>query len=117
MAVTYNIAKKLKSIGFNVPTEKYYNKNKKLVYHRDVGDSYEDYLDDWNSDMYINIISAPTIEEVQKWLRTKKIFISIIPNVNNKFEAVIVNNRKLITLDKTYTSWDSALLDAIIKVL
>ena len=73
--VNYEIAKKLKNLGFEESTYHYYNIDD-IRYCRD------DYPSDHNGDPLREFeISAPTISQVLKWLREeKKLHIEFVGN-------------------------------------
>lgn len=79
--VYFNLAKKLKDLGFNVPFFFFYREDDKdkYVHHTNISKPliYCDEIDD-------EVIIAPTIAQVLKWLRKeKKILITIIPQEKN----------------------------------
>lgn len=74
--VTYELAVKLKEKGFDIPFYFYYRTDDKLIHHAMVTKPlvYCDKIDD-------EVVCAPTIPQVLKWLREeKKIVISIFPH-------------------------------------
>lgn len=60
--VTYNQARKLKALGFNEPTNRYYE-GRKIAKGINCAN--------WNRLFFILRISAPTIDEAIDWLRRK----------------------------------------------
>lgn len=62
--VSFEIAKKLKDLGFNIPFYFYYRTDDKYIHHAVVGKPliYSDKIDN-------EVIIAPTISQVLKWLR------------------------------------------------
>lgn len=88
--ITFEIAKKLKEKGFNWKVNAYYGKHDNLfVIHpaMDMNDSYYGH-------------SAPTIDQVLKWLRNeKKIFINVDVRTNLEWYYEVWNiNKKLSVL-------------------
>lgn len=80
--VTFEIAKKLKEKGFNIPSYFYYRTDDKFLHNAVVGKPlvYCDKIDD-------DVVIAPTISQVSKWLRNnKKTMISILPVAFNEKE-------------------------------
>lgn len=74
--VTYELAVKLKEKGFDIPFYFYYRTDDKLIHHAMVTKPlvYCDKIDD-------EVVCAPTIPQVLKWLREeKKIVICIFPH-------------------------------------
>ena len=65
--VTFEIAKKLKEKGFNIPSYFYYRTDDKFLHNAVVGKPlvYNDKIDD-------EVIIAPTNTQVLKWLRKEK---------------------------------------------
>ena len=74
--VTFEIAKKLKEKGFNIPSYFYYRTDDKFLHNAVVGKPlvYNDKIDD-------EVIIAPTTTQVLKWLRKEK-KISIEPGIH-----------------------------------
>ena len=76
--VTYELSVKLKEKGFNIPFYFYYRTDDKLLHHANITnpleyDGYGGYVDD-------EVVIAPTISQVLKWLREKySIHISTKP--------------------------------------
>ena len=73
--VTYELSVKLKEKGFNIPFYFYYRTDDKLLHHAHITNPlvYGGYVDD-------EVIIAPTISQVLKWLREKySIHISTKP--------------------------------------
>lgn len=77
--VTYELAVKLKEKGFDVPFYFYYRTDDKLIHHAMVTKPlvYCDKIDD-------EVVCAPTISQVLRLLRKKKIVVSILPTGYNK---------------------------------
>lgn len=76
--VTYELAVKLKEKGFDEPCYGYYHCNGGNDSFELCGD--RDFLNSKNQYR----VAAPTIPQVLKWLRKKKIVISILPTGYNK---------------------------------
>lgn len=73
--VNFEIAKRLKDLGYNEPFFFFYRTDDQLLHHAMVGKSlvYGKYVDD-------EVVISPTIEQVLNWLRKEKyIFIGISP--------------------------------------
>lgn len=75
----FELAVKLKEKGFNIPFYFYYRTDDKSLHHANITNPlvYCDKIDD-------EVVIAPTIPQVLKWLRKKKIVISILPTGYNK---------------------------------
>lgn len=78
--VTYELSKKLKEKGFDEPCYGYYHCNGGNDSFELCGNSDRDFQNSKNK----HRIAAPTISQVLKWLRKKKIVISILPTGYNK---------------------------------
>jgi hypothetical protein len=79
--VSYNIAKRLKDLGFDEDCLAYYEPNGTL---RSIGPIIFDYEGLSRNTGYKDIIAAPLWQQVVTWLRTKKkinVFIGFRPNV------------------------------------
>lgn len=65
--VTFNLAVELKEKGFNIPFYFFYRTDDKLLHHANITNPlvYGEWVDD-------EVIIAPTIEQVLKWLRNEK---------------------------------------------
>lgn len=117
--VTFEIAKKLKEKGFNDECHAYYEPLKHcLIFSRvfSTNSLAENY----------NCVSAPTIEQVLKWLRNnKKTMISILPvafnekeNKFNKYYCTIYYATKEFVFESherpdTFETYEECALDAI----
>lgn len=92
--VPYEIAKKLKEKGFNIPFYFYYRTDDKLLRHANVTNPlvYCDKIDD-------EVVIAPTISQVLKWLREEK-----------QLHIVIVTGHNIVTNTHLwgYKIWDLA---------
>ena len=119
--VTFEIAKKLKEKGFNIPSYFYYRTDDKFLHNAVVGKPlvYCDKIDD-------DIVIAPTISQVSKWLRNnKKTMISILPvafnekeNKFNKYYCTIYYATKEFVFESherpdTFETYEECALDAI----
>lgn len=64
--VNFEIAKRLKDLGYNEPFFFFYRTDDQLLHHAMIGKSlvYGDYIDN-------EVVIAPTISQVLKWLREK----------------------------------------------
>lgn len=77
--VSFEIAKKLQDLGYNMPFFFFYRTDDQLIHHAMVSNPlvYGENVDN-------EVVIAPTIDEVLKWLRKeKKILITIIPQEKN----------------------------------
>lgn len=65
--VNFDLAKKLKEKGFNIPFYFFYRTDDKLLHHAHVTNPlvYGEWVDD-------EVIIAPTISQIMKWLREEK---------------------------------------------
>lgn len=65
--VNFEISKRLKDLGYNEPFFFFYRTDDQLLHHAMVGKSlvYGDYVDN-------EVVIAPTISQVLKWLREEK---------------------------------------------
>lgn len=73
--VNFELAKKLKDLGYNVPFFFFYRTDDQLLHHAMVGKSlvYGKYVDS-------EVVIAPTISQILKWLREEKyILIGLSP--------------------------------------
>ena len=123
--VTFEIAKKLKEKGFNIPSYFYYRTDDKFLHNAVVGKPlvYCDKIDD-------DIVIAPTISQVSKWLRNnKKTMVNILPvafnekeNKFNKYYCTIYYATKEFVFESherpdTFETYEECALDAIEYVL
>lgn len=116
--VTFKIAKKLKGLGFNKPFFFFYREDDedKKVHHVFLSKPliYCNAIDD-------EVIIAPTIEQVLKWLREeKKIHIQILfACPPSKWEYIIVEmtNNELRETYTSFKSYEQAALAGIEDVL
>lgn len=119
--VTFEIANKLKEKGFNIPSYFYYRTDDKFLHNAVVGKPlvYCDKIDD-------DVVIAPTISQVSKWLRNnKKTMISILPvafnekeNKFNKYYCTIYYAAKGIVFEiherpETFETYEECALEAI----
>ena len=117
--VTYEQAFALAKLGFNEETFTYYDKDDTKLQGLD--DPYEYHLLDYNN-RYSTSFSAPTLAQVQKWLRKEKGYsiepISIFDEDNYIWSGYIVffKEQKLINMDE-YKSYEEALSDIINKCI
>ena len=107
--VSHKIAKLLKEKGFDVPCRAYY----------DMGALKEDMTvpRDWNHSVYLDHISAPTLQMVMKWLReVHNIFIQVelYSKLNDYcFEVFKNTHRMIVEKDEVYNSYEQAVEEAI----
>ena len=119
--VSFEIAKKLKEKGFNIPSYFYYRTDDKFLHNAVVGKPlvYCDKIDD-------DVVIAPTISQVSKWLRNnKKTMISILPvafnekeNKFNQYYCTIYYATKEFVFESherpdTFETYEECALDAI----
>ena len=124
--VTYEQSVKLKELGFDWEVVHFYDKwNGKLCENQISYDwepgPHESVYFDINGDTMFNIgFSAPTLAQVQKWLReTKDIHIEIKYTYNPQYEpwvgkVITLNNGEYIETD-TCDTYEEALLECIDK--
>lgn len=135
--VNFNLAKKLKDLGFNEPCiyaycEKggwnmYTQKHEPITYIlRTDGNPFGTYYTGkkWNKEYKTNKnkiqCSAPTISQVLKWLRDdKKIYVTVNVEREDWFEYKIVQTIKntRCTGNHVYETYDDAMLTGIEYVL
>lgn len=115
--VTFEIAKKLKEKGLNVPSYFYYRTDDKFLHNAVVGKPlvYCGKIDD-------EVVIAPTISQVFKWLREeKKLYVDVtyspkIEGSQDFFYATIQyigDYKKTIYTNDSYDNWEEAALDGI----
>lgn len=83
--VTFELAKKLKDLGYNVPFFFFYRTDDQLLHHAMVGQPlvYGKYVDN-------EIVIAPTISQVLNWLRKEKyILIGLSPMQEYDGEEIV----------------------------
>ena len=118
--VNFDLAKKLKEKGFNVPFYFYYRTDDKLFRHANITNPlvYGDEVDD-------EVIIAPTISQVLKWLREeKKIHIGIFL-YDGKYGPLIMSITQICeddlfhkclnedTTDEEYNTYEQAFLAGV----
>lgn len=118
--VNYEIANKLKNLGFEESTYHYYNIDD-IRYCRD------DYPSDHNGDPLREFeISAPTISQVLKWLREeKKLYVGVTysPKIEGSQDfyyatiQYIGDYKKTIYPNDSYDNWEGAALNGIEYVI
>lgn len=111
--VTYRQAKKLCNLGFDFKCIAYYDEGE-----FEYADSYSDY----NSEHYrYNLMSAPTLAQVQKWLREKKnINVYIVPQFSGLYECHIQFKRQGYGGDEEYdtkNTYEEALSSGINRAI
>lgn len=123
--VTFEQAKKLKKVGFDFPTEFFYNSDKQLRYIRE--EEPECWDENWN--IIEDCCSAPTVALALKWFRdAKKVMYKIGFCKIFGFEVVFLLNDANITEEiedidgsilyfDTYEQAESALLDELLKLI
>lgn len=111
--VYFNLAKKLKDLGFDEPFFFFYREDDKdkYVHHAIIHKPliYCDKIDD-------EVIIAPTIPQVLKWLRKeKKIYVTVNVEREDWFEYKIVQLIKNThyTSNRVYETYDDAMLAGI----
>ena len=128
--VTYEQALRLKELGFNNPTIASYSKDGIFTFERFDSNSLRSYLsiNNYNDEDQVYLYkeedvdcSAPTLYEVQKWLReTKEIQIEITYNAHYKAYATnaFTNTGEIIYgLGYVCDTYEQALLATIDKTL
>lgn len=115
--VSFEIAKKLKEKGFDIPFYFYYRTDDKSLRHANVTNPliYCDKIDD-------EVVIAPTISQVLKWLRDeKKLYVGVtyspkIEGSQDFFYATIQyigDYKKTIYPYDSYVYWEGAILNGI----
>ena len=112
--VSFELAKKLKEKGFNLPVGNYYNKECSFVQQGFSNDYWGDYTTfNWNADVvgikpFKGFVSAPTIAEVVMWLCEKhRIWIEVIVESPNYFGYSVCNIKNNTSQDGDYVSYKS----------
>lgn len=118
--ITFEIAKKLKEKGFNMPCMDAFNEFG--CRYRNGWCEYLDKRDDefiTSKDLNEKDCLSPTISQVLRWLREKKIYVSVEVEYEDWFEYKIVQTIKGTrrTGTRVYKTYDSALLAGIECVL
>lgn len=120
--VTYELAVKLKELGYNIPFFFFYRTDDKLIHHAMVNNSlvYGENIDD-------EVVIAPAISQVLKWLREEKeidIIIDLIITYNYNLERIREYSCRIYTskLNKPKTtycfkSFEQAAIDGIKYVI
>mgnify|MGYP003288612779 CR=1 FL=1 len=113
--VDFDLAKKLKEKGFNVPFYFYYRTDDKYLHHTMAIKPlvYCDKIED-------EVVCAPTISQVLKWLREeKKIYVSVEVEREDWFEYKIVQTIKntRCTGTRVYDTYIEAILAGIEYVI
>ena len=116
--VSFDIAKKLKEKGFNIPFYFYYRTDDKYLHHAMVTKPlvYCDKIDD-------EVVCAPTISQVLKWLREeKKIHIATGYSNVSKWRYIIIHLgenfvKEANVWEKGFESYEQAALAGIEYVL
>jgi hypothetical protein len=93
--VTFELAEKLKEKGYNKPFYFYYRTDDELIHHVNTCDPlvYSDKIDD-------EVVIAPTISQVLKWLREEKNI-----DVEIHAEAGMLGNKVYVPFISTYTEF------------
>jgi len=135
--VTYEMALKLKELGFKEKCFTLYSNSGKLLnlYKLEINDLEElsefEELKDLIDKAYCknplesNYVAAPLYQQVLKWLRDKKIFIEIVTGENdnkeNYFIGYVVSNHLEESSDEEvdveFLTYEEALDDAILEAL
>lgn len=121
--VNFELAKKLKDLGYNVPFFFFYRTDDQLIHHAVVGQPlvYGKYVDN-------EVVIAPTISQVLNWLREEKyILIGLSPMQEYGGEEIVEWCSTVFKSDKQgglswkeefyYQSYEQAALAAIKYVL
>lgn len=114
--VTFEIAKKLRNLGYNIPFFFFYRTDDKLLHHAMVSNSlvYRKEIDD-------EVIIAPTISQVLEWLRGKDIMVEILPVLCDdgtwSFSFRVQTKEFYDRSMKDYISYESAALACIKHIL
>jgi hypothetical protein len=112
--VTFEQAKWLKEIGFNVPCFYYYENGKLVEPYLENGSSTDvefrvdlsDLLEHFNK--WSQRVSAPEQWQVIEWLRVNHgIWISISPSISKKFEYIIYIKDMIISSGKYSSDFSS----------
>ena len=120
----FELAVKLKEKGFDIPFYFFYRSDDKLIHHAMVGKPlvYCDEIDD-------EVVCAPTIPQVLKWLREEKkiyIVIAVNPTLSTKDKIAyyyqVYSNSNGVTSDyyeseECYAQWEDCAIDSIKYVL
>ena len=118
--VTYELAVKLKEKGLNIPFYFFYRSDDKLIHHAMVGKPlvYCDKIDD-------EVVCAPTISQVLKWLRKEKklhIEVMFVRPLHNRAKYYITDidgsrGNFMDVADASYKTYEQAALAGIEYVL
>jgi hypothetical protein len=123
--VTFELAKKLKDLGYNVPFFFFYRTDDQLIHHAVIGQPlvYGKYVDN-------EVVIAPTISQVLNWLGVEKqiyILVEPFPSMATKdkvcwtwsfkWDSDGVNFGHTLSADCTYLTSKEAALAAIEYVL
>jgi hypothetical protein len=113
--VNFELSKKLKDLGYNVPFFFFYRTDDQLLHHAMVGQPlvYGKRVDN-------EVVIAPTISQVLNWLRKEKKIHIIIPASFDEsywWEARDFNRGISEYYDVKYTSYEEAALAGIEYVL
>lgn len=113
--VNFEQAKKLKEMGYDYPTNTFFEDEKSRVSHRSY--DYNLFLEGYN------VISQPTIQQAFMWLRNeKKLLISINPDLSStvafdKFCYRIYNEFELKIKQEHILTYEQAESEALNKAL
>lgn len=114
--VTFEIAKKLRNLGYNTPFFFFYRTDDKLIHHAIVNNPlvYGESIDD-------EVVIAPTISQVLEWLRKKDIMVEIPIVLEDdgkwSFSFRIQTKKFYDRSTKDYTSYKLAALACIKHIL
>lgn len=117
-------ARKLKELGYRIPTEYYYDSdNHKFIGHSETGEydfNDPEYLA-YDTNPKIKSFSAPYISEALEWIREEKGIFSWIEKGFHFWPKIENYNLLSIDFDNTYYDYyeeaESALLDELIHIL
>lgn len=125
--VTYEQAVQLKELGFNWPCYRWYHYYPNNEHHFHIADFYEHYN---HNDSDFASFSAPTLAQVQKWLREKhylsiEIYTSLDINSNWEWDGFVKNLNDTLEDEiedtaiscKTYEEALSTCIDKAIEIL
>lgn len=109
--VSFETAVKFKKKGLNIPFYFFYRTDDKCIHHAPVTNplEYSDKIDD-------EVVIAPTISQVLKWLREKDFYINIIylPNSDGFMWQIYDKNcERMYSLGSTNLTYEDAAIAGI----
>lgn len=114
--VNYPTAKKLKALGFNLPCLSFYNAGKELGRALDP-DNFNHLGETYQGEWFTDAISAPTLWQAQKWLRSKGLEVYAIIARGATYEwgvyHIPTHDNIACNMGPNYESYEAALSEGI----